>query len=70
MSTPAITLNSSPARWMEDPMPAEPKVSLPGDLRASRTRSATPFSREAAGTTRMFGVDATMPIGIRSRSQS
>ena len=51
-------------------MPAEPKVSLPGDLRASRTRSATPFSREAAGTTRMFGVDATMPIGIRSRSQS
>ncbi|MNQ54285.1 hypothetical protein D3C85_683500 [compost metagenome] len=51
-------------------MPAEAKVSLLPGARALRIRSSTLWMLEPGGTTRMLGVDATMPMGIRSRSQS
>ena len=39
--TPVKDLNTSPDRWLDAPLPAEPKVTLPGLARAKAIRSWT-----------------------------
>ena len=45
--TPALVLNSSPARWAPEPLPVEPKVSLPGSRFGERHQVGDAFDVEA-----------------------
>ncbi len=52
---PAFILNSSPAIWMEVPLPDEANASLPGFFLAYSTSSCTDFTGTCGFTTRMLG---------------
>ena len=62
--TPAIVLNSSPDRWIEVPLPEEPKFS--GCLRASSISSLTFVAGTLLLTTSRLGVDARKLTGVKS----
>src|SRR6185437_8932278 len=66
MSTPASTLNSSPARWPALPMLPEPNDNLPGCAFAYAINSLTECTGSEGLTTSTFGVIATSVIGAKS----
>jgi hypothetical protein len=70
MSTFAMALNSSPPKCAGEPMPADEKVSLPGCLFASATRSATVDTPSAPLTNRPLSVRAMLAIGLKDVSGS
>jgi hypothetical protein len=63
-------LNSSPARCVPPPLPAEPKLSLPGDWRSSATTSATDFTGTDGCATSTTGNIAPKLTGRKSFSMS
>ena len=68
MKMPASFFSSSAPNWVEVPLPADPKLSLPGLALANVTRSARVFNGLLADTTMTDGVTTAWPIAIRSRS--
>ena len=68
--TPAMTLNSSPARWLEPPLPAEPKLSAPGLALASAISSWIDFAGTLRLTTTTSGVVLISVIGSKSLAGS
>jgi len=59
--------NTSPARWMDVPLPAEAYVSLPGSRRAWASTSLTDLSLLRAGlTTSTLGTSASRLTGVKS----
>ncbi len=66
MSTPAIDLKSSPARWPALPVLPEPKLSLPGFDFASLMNSATEFAATSLFTTSTLGVEASCVTAMKS----
>ena len=68
MFTPAMLLKSSLERWAVEPLPDEAKLMLPGFALASATSSRIEFACTEGWVTRIIGLDATMPIGTRSRA--
>ena len=66
MSTLAIDANSSPARWIDVPLPAEAKVTLPGSALACAITSATVFAFDwAALVTSTLGTTASRETGAK-----
>jgi hypothetical protein len=65
ISIPARFLRSSPARWVDVPLPAWPKERLPGFARASAMTSPSVLNGESARTTRMLGDDASSEIAVK-----
>ena len=70
MSTPVITLNISPDRCCELPLPEDEKVSWPGLCRASAISSCTVLAGTDGCTTRTFETVPTMVTGAKSRTGS
>ncbi|MNR00373.1 hypothetical protein D3C85_1161430 [compost metagenome] len=70
ISMPAIDLNNSPDKWLELPLPAEPKVSAPGFCLASATSSLTLLTGRLFGTTSTLTVEATEPTASNDLSGS
>ena len=66
MSTPAIDLNISPARWIEPPWPMDAKLSLPGCAFANATSSLTDCAGTAGLTTRYIGEKYSIDTGAKS----
>jgi len=70
MKVRVCILNSSPARWMDVPLPELEKFSRPGLARATLIRSATelmPYFCACAGfTTSTLGTPATSVTGTKS----
>ena len=70
MSTPAMLLNSSTARWVTEPLPAEPKRNWPGRAFASAMNSCTDFAGNVGCTTTTYETPATVLTGAKSLSVS
>ena len=70
MKMPVRDLNSSPARWIEVPLPLEAMLSLPGLAFAYLMKSATVLMPSAlarsAFITITLGTPATSVIGAKS----
>ena len=64
---PAMSLNSSAARWLLVPAPPDAKESFPGLARASAMSSCTVFTGTSLLTTRTLGVKQSCEIGAKSR---
>ena len=64
MSTLAVYLNSSPARCVTLPTPAEAYCSLPGCFLASATSSATDCTGTFGLTTSTTGLAAIIATGV------
>src|SRR3954467_10909682 len=64
-STLARLLKSSPARWVDVPVPAWAKERLPGFAFACAITSASVLNGESARTSRMLGDDASSEIGVK-----
>ncbi len=64
--TPATWLNSSPARWKNEPAPEEPNDSLPGFFLAYSTSSVTELTGTTLRlTTRQPMVSTEVTIGVK-----
>src|SRR5258708_13145472 len=59
-------LKSSPARWLEVPLPPEPKFISPGFVFASRMNSASVLAGTEGWVTMTFGTVATRLTGAKS----
>ena len=70
MSTPAMSLNSSPARCGAPPFDDEAKESLPGLAFACAISSATLRTGSPGVTTRISGTEAMFVTGAKSASAS
>ena len=71
MSTLAIEANSSPARWIEVPLPAEANVTLPGWALAWAITSATVLAFDwATLVTSTLGTTASSETGAKFFSGS
>src|SRR6266852_8520762 len=57
---------SSPARWVDVPVPAWPKDRLPGLARACAITSPSVLKGESARTSRILGDKANSEIGAKS----
>src|SRR5688572_25156090 len=68
--TPVSTLNSSPDRWIEVPLPLEAKLMVPGLDLATATSSGTVFAGTDGCATSTFGTPATSTIGAKSFAAS
>ena len=70
MKVPVMLLKSSPARWMEVPLPLDAMFSLPGCDLATRMKSCTllmPMARALSVlTTITLGTAATRVMGAKS----
>ena len=64
MSTPVLSLKSSPERCSVVPTPFEPMLSLPGFAFASAISSGTEFALRRGSATSMFGTLAMTAIDI------
>ncbi|MNI42620.1 hypothetical protein D3C73_969200 [compost metagenome] len=65
ISTPAVDLNISPARWLVVPLPDELNVSSPGRCLASAASSSTEFTFNSGFTTSRFEVRLVSEIGSK-----
>jgi hypothetical protein len=68
--TPVITLNSSPDKWIDVPLPLEAKLIAPGLSFASLINSATVFAGTEGCATSTFGTPATRMTGAKSFAAS
>jgi hypothetical protein len=68
--TPVIDRNSSPARCVKLPLPAEATLIAPGFALASAINSPMFFTGRDGLTMTTIGVDATIATGARSLSGS
>ena len=68
--TPAIVRNSSLARWLAVPCPAEPNASLPGSAFMISSSSFSDLAREDAFTAMMLGWSAIIVMGSKSLTAS
>ena len=70
MKVPVMLLNSSPARWMEVPLPLDAMFILPGLALATRMKSCTLVTPRAlalsAFITITLGTAATRVMGTKS----
>ena len=70
MKTPVMCLNSSPARWMEVPLPLEAMFSLPGWALACLRKSCTLWMPSARALSAFISITlgtlATRVMGTKS----
>ena len=66
MLIPVMLLKSSLDRWAVEPPPDDAKLIAPGFALARATSSLTEFAATDGWTTRIIGLEATMPMATRS----
>jgi hypothetical protein len=70
IGAPVIVFSSSPKRWLDEPLPAEPKVPLPGLAFDQVTSSAADFTGRPGCTTSTLTYEIASVIGAKSRTGS
>ena len=66
----ATDLSSSPDRWLDVPLPNEPKFSFPGLAFAKAISSRADFAGSSGLTTSRLGTDAVRVMGLKSLTAS
>ena len=70
MLIPVIDFKSSPARWLVEPLPDEPKLMVPGLALASAISSPTLFTPSEGCTASTIGTVAISATGAKAVAAS